>query len=294
FDADDDLYVTSLIQGSVRRVRQDGRVRTLDPGGFTFPGGLAVLPQGPPGQPDVLWIADFFSLRAVDATSGRELERLPTIPGVSALTAPRTASADGDGRLVLSSWILNAVQVLDAASGQVLESHPDFAVPLNAVRFQGDLVVAELATGSLVRADGADPSQRTTLAAGFVIPSGLLADDGDLYVADHALGAVFQVVAGGLPLSPPQPLALGLAGPEGMALLPDGDLLVVEAAADRLIRLDPSTGATTTVADGLALGAPPLPNLPPTWFFNGVAVGADGDAYVSGNVANVVYRVRID
>lgn len=293
FDAADALYVTSLIQGSVRRVDQTGRVRTLSPGGFTFPGGLAVLPNGPPGQPDELWVADFFSLRAVSGTSGRELARLDTVPGISPLTAPRTVATDGD-HLILSSWILNAVQVLDPASGQVLLHVPDFAVPLNAVRFQGDLVVAELATGSVVRASAADPSQRTTLANGFAVPTGLAATADDLFLADAALGSVFQLADGGTTLSPPRVLATALSGPEGLAVLPDGDLLVVEAAAGRLTRLDPVTGATTPVAEDLALGAPSLPGLPPSWFFNGVAAGTDGSAYVSGNVDTVLYRVRLD
>jgi hypothetical protein len=32
--------------------------------------------------------------------------------------------------------------------------------------------------------------------------------------------------------------------------------------------------------------------VPPTYFFHGVAVGPSGDIYVSGDVDNVLYRIR--
>lgn len=304
FDRHDNLYTTSLLQGSVRRVRQNGQVRTISRGGFTTPGGVAVLPHRRSGRGghdgghhaagEEVWVADFFSLRGLSSASGREMRFEPSIPGISALAAPGTVAADGD-RLIVSSWIVNSVQVYDPRDGQVLQSVTDFAVPLNAIRFQGDLVVAELASGSVVRADGNDPSpaNRSVLAAGLAVPAGLAADDDDLWVTDAGLGTVLQVVAAGQVLTPPLVVASGLAGPEGLALLPDGDLLVVEAQAGRVSRLDPTAGTVTTVADGLGLGAPPPPLVPPTWLFNGVAVGSRGAVYVSGDVDNVVYKLRL-
>jgi glucose/arabinose dehydrogenase len=32
--------------------------------------------------------------------------------------------------------------------------------------------------------------------------------------------------------------------------------------------------------------------MPPTWIFNGVAVGPSGAVYVSGDVENVIYRIQ--
>ncbi len=302
FDADDNLYVTSLLQGSVRRVSQpvgaaEAHVRTLRPGGMTTPGGVAVLPSVVPGgEREEVWIADFFSLRAFDDASGQERVFEPSIPGISAITAPFTAApapgTNGEPRLLLTSWLLNAVQLYAAESGQIVLNLNDFAVPLNAIQFQGDLVVAELGTGSVVRADGADPSQRTTIGAGLFVPTGLAASDDDLWAADWATGSVFQLIQAGQVLAAPVLVASGLAGPEGLALLPDGNLVVVEALAGRVSRVDVATGAVTPVAIDLGLGAPPPPLAPPTWIFNGVAVGARGRLYVSGDVENVVYELR--
>lgn len=224
---------------------------------------------------------------------GRETAFLPTVPGLSARTAPATVAADGEN-LVVSSWILGAVQVVDPTTGDVLVDRTDFAVPLNAIAFRGDLAVAELGTGSVILADRGDPAQKTAAATGLAIPSGLAALGDDLWVADTALGTVLQIVDDGSVVTPPTVVASGLAGPEGLAALPDGDLLVVEAAAGRLSRIDGTTGDVTVVADDLGLGAPPPPMVPPTWLFNGVAVGTRGRVYVTGDVANVVYTLRGD
>jgi sugar lactone lactonase YvrE len=46
-------------------------------------------------------------------------------------------------------------------------------------------------------------------------------------------------------------LATGLQGSIGSTVGPDGNLYVTEAAAGRVVRIDPKTGATRTVVDGL-------------------------------------------
>ena len=75
--------------------------------------------------------------------------------------------------------------------------HFDFAMPLNAVRFDGDLVVAEFGTASVVRASGDDPAQRETIATGLTVPAGLATDGENLWVGDWATGQVWQIIADG-------------------------------------------------------------------------------------------------
>jgi hypothetical protein len=129
--------------------------------------------------------------------------------------------------VVLSTWRLNAVQVWDANIGEIVEEYLDFAVPINAIRFQGDLVVAELATGRVVRRNAAT-GECTTLATGLIVPSGLAAADGDLLAADWASGVVWKIMDDGVPVVP-IPVATGLSGPEGLALQSSDSLLVVES-----------------------------------------------------------------
>jgi DNA-binding beta-propeller fold protein YncE len=101
-----------------------------------------------------------------------------------------------------------------------------------------------------------------------------------------------QIVANGAVLPEPLVVATGLSSPEGLALTPGGNMLVVEAGAGRLSRINLSTGGVSTIAEGLQLGAEGVPGFPGIWGFNGVAVGPSGTIYVTGDIGNVLYRVE--
>jgi sugar lactone lactonase YvrE len=289
FDSRDRLFVSSYADSFIVQVLKNGATRIVSKGGMSVPGGVAVLPNS---HGESVYVADFFSLRAFDGLTGKQESVQRSIIRVSAFGFPLTASQDG-ANLLLTSWPDNLVQVLDPETGAILETHRDFAVPLNAIRFQGDLVVAELGTGSVVRASSENPATRTTLVEGLGVPAGLAATDTDIWVSDWAAGSVLQIVAAGEVLDEPVPIAEGLAFPEGLALAQDGSLLVVESGAGRLSRIDLGTGQVTTVAEDLEFGAQAPPNVPPTWIFNGVAVGPSGNIYVTGDVANVLYRITL-
>lgn len=290
FDEDDNLYATSLIDSSIIKISPDGRKRTIHGSGMGMPGGLTIVRDGKRGFREELWVADFFSLRAFDKTSGRPLRDERSVPLVSVMTLPNTVTHH-EGRLILSSWLGNAVQVFDPATREVLLSIHDFVAPLNAIVFQDDLVVAELGTGSVVRASMSNPSKRTVLATGLFVPAGLAATEDDLWVTDHIAGALLQVVGNGQTLDPPEVVASGLALPEGLAVLPDGSLAVVEAGAGRVSRVD-RRGVVSTIAKDLGLGIPPAPNTPPTWYFNGITVDSRGSLYVTGDKAHVIYKLH--
>jgi sugar lactone lactonase YvrE len=290
FDEDDNLYATSLLDGSITEIRPNGHKRLIHRGGMILPGGLTMLTADRFGRREELWVADLFTLKAYDSTSGRlrRIERV--IPLTSVLVSPATVAADGD-RLIVTSWLGNAVQVFDVTSNSVVVSIRDFATPLNAIAFQGDLVVAELRTGSVVRTPMAQPAPRTVLATGLLAPAGLAAVDDNLWATDNLAGTLLQLVAEGQVLTPPRLVASKLARPEGLATLSDGSLVVVESGAGRVSRVKPETGAVSTIAAGIEFGPPP-PNVPPTWLFNGVTVDADDQIYVSSDETNVVYKLK--
>ena len=278
FDSRGRLFVSHAEQGSIVEVLPNGKGRPVSPGGMIAPGGVAVLPD-PEGHERV-FVADFWTLREFNGQTGQRMsvER-------HALGAPQTVAADGENLLV-SSWMDNAVQVYDPVDMQVLASRYDFAAPTNAIRFQGDLVVSELGTGMVVRSSG--PGDRQVLAE-LAVPLGLAARGGDLWVADWAIGGVFQLISDGSPVF--IPVAMGLNFPEGLAVGPDGNLLVVEGGAGRVSKIDPATGQVTPFAEGLQLGLPPLPGMPPFLVFNGIAAGPSGAIYVTGDKANILYRI---
>ena len=153
------------------------------------------------------------------------------------------------------------------------------------------VVLAELGTGRFVKRDAVS-GDRTTLASGLFVPAGLATTEDDLWVADWATGVVWQIVADGVVVSPTLAVASGLAKPEGLAVDYDGNLLVVESGVGRVSRIDMNSGAVTKVADGLALGAAALAGWPPTWLFNGLAVGTNWNTRFECNLKNHVTRTR--
>jgi sugar lactone lactonase YvrE len=285
-------FVSLNNNGALYKITKQGHVSLLRPPGLAVPGGVAIVPR--PGNRVGVVVADTSSLTEFNARSGNvvrfEIANFTTSQPGAGIARPTNVSWDGDN-LILVSWAENAVQVRNRATGNFLLDARDFAIPLNAIRFQGDLVVSELLTGQIVRSSP-DGTVRSTLMGGLFIPTGLAATDDDLWVADAASGVVWQVVANGVVLATPQPIAGGLAEPEGLALDHDGNLLVVEAAAGRLSRIDVGTGAVTTVASNLSLGMPFVPDISvPTLWFNGVAVADSGAIYVTGDIGRVVYRI---
>ncbi len=287
FDSSGRLFVSHGQDGCIFEILSDGTARTVCPGGMIAPGGIAVVP-GPNGES--VFVADFWTLREFDAASGREKSCRRHCIGVrGGITSPFTVSADGRN-LLLSSWLpKDVVQVFDPERGEVLEEYAGFDEPLNAIRFQGDIVVAEHGSKSVVRISSREPEKRVTLAKGLGVPVGLAATDGDLWVSDWAAGTVLQIVADGKVLAEPRPIATNLAYPEGLAVDKDGNLLVVETEAGRLSRIDAKTHRVSTVAENLA---PCLLGDHPTWIFNGVAVSPSGTIYLASDVANLVYRIE--
>ena len=86
-------------------------------------------------------------------------------------------------------------------------------------------------------------------------------------------------------------IAAGLAQPEGLALLPDGQLVVVEAGAQKVTQIDPATGATMVLADNLPINAI-VPEAPaPVYVPTGIAAGANGALYLSSDREHSVLRL---
>ena len=148
-------------------------------------------------------------------------------------------------------------------------------------------------TGSVIRFDPASPDDRTVIATGLEEPAGLAVQGANLYVADRS-GTLFQILDDGETLETPRPVASGLAGPEGIAAAEDGTLYVVEEDAGRVTRVNPQTGTSTPVVDGLALRGlerRALAESTSIGYLSGVAVG-NGTLFVSDYQGNRVYRIE--
>lgn len=284
FDSNDYIYLSNLVNGSIYKIKKDGKEKLLSPSGPISPGGIAILSNE--DDSESLFIAEYWTVKEFDIITGK-----PKGTGFFGLSdGPLTAAPDGEN-LILSTWFGNIVEVWNPETKTALEAHY-FNLPINAVRFRGALVVAELGSSSVVSQDP-DTGSRTTLASGLYLPTGLAYTDDDLWVAEWYTGVIYQIVADGAVLSPKQVVAGGLVKPEGMVVDNDGNLLVVESGIGRLTLIDPNTGEKTVLAEDLATGSAATPTLVPSWTFDSVAVDKDDYIYVTGDVENVIYKIKV-
>ena len=296
FDSDDRLFA-SIKDGRIVEILADGSKREILKGGMIGPGGVAVYSSE--GH-DSVFIADIMDLRELDGQTGEEVYVERHIMGdlinyngtpSGEITGPQTVSSDGD-TLIISSWMYDVVQVWNPVEHRLMEEHLDFSVPMNAIRFQGDLVVAELGmeegAACILSVNDTD---RISLATGLAVPVGLAATENDLWVSDWYTGMVLQLVKDGETLAEPIPVATDLSFPEGLAVDTDGSLLVVETGTGSLSKIDLKTGDVNTIVENLEVGVQPISGVPPTYIFNGVAVSPSGTIYVTGDMSNVLYRI---
>ena len=280
FNAEDRLFVSSFTDSSIVEVTGPETIRTVIPGGISWPGGLAYVPTT--GGSGRLFVADRRALRELDPATGEEVHAVRVGPVMSA--HPHGAQLILSGPTTVSIW--------DPDGGRLVARFEGFKEAVDALPFGDDIIVSEYETGRVLRFHPASPDARTVIASGLEVPAGLAVYGGNLYVADRSR-TLFQILDDGERLDPLRPVASGLAGPEGITADEDGALYVVEEDADRVIRVDPETGAATLVADGLALRGleqKSIEKATSVGFLAGIAVG-NGSLYVSGYPENRVYRI---
>jgi streptogramin lyase len=126
------------------------------------------------------------------------------------------------------------------------------------------------------------------LIGGLEGPVGLVGGaKGDVFLTEAFAGQVSKVESNGEKTI----LARDLKMPEGIAMAPDGKLIVAEVGAKRLIEIDPQTGKLSEIAGNLPIGLPAAPGGLPTNIPTGVGVGATGVIYFSSDIENAIYKV---
>lgn len=275
------VYVSNMADNAVQSYNPaNGELRTLTSGKLAVPAGMKL-------DGDQLWVADVFAFRQVDVNSAavRDIFRMqasdmeyPFAVGISAK------------QFALTSWFTGSVQVVDRATLKTSTMIHGLKAPMDAQFLaDGSIVFAEIATGSITRASGADFKERKLVAQDLAGPVQMIVGrDGALYVTEAAGNLVRIDVASGAKTLVADKLAL----PEGLAQTPWGSIVVAETAARRLTEIDPANGSRRSVAENLPIGLEAGPGMPPPYVVTGVAVGADGVVYVSADRNNAIYRIR--
>ncbi len=285
-DAKDRIYVSNMADNGIQEVDPaTGQARQIISGKLALPGGIGVTSEN--GR-DTIHVADVFAYRTVDGATGEVTEKARMHAAGTTLEYPMSATAKGND-VILSSWFTGTVQVIDGKTGATRDMLHGFKAPHDAVVLaDGTILVAELGTKSLVKVNGEHGKDRTTLIGDLEGPMGLVRGAGDeVYVSEAFSGVVSRIDSkGGKTV-----LAKVLKMPEGIARASDGQLIVAEVGAQRLIAIASESGKITEIAANLPIGLTGAPSGLPTHIPTGVAVGATGAIYVSSDIENAIYKV---
>ncbi len=285
-DDKDRIFVSNMADNGIQEVDPEtGAAKQLTIGKLALPGGIGVVSDG---AKDTIYVADVFAYRTVDGATGEVSEPARMHADGVTLEYPMSATAKGD-EVILSSWFTGTVQVIDRKTGKTREMMHDFKAPHDAIRLaDGSILVNELGSKSLIRASGEHGKDRNVLIGDLEGPVGLVGDPkGDVYVTEAFAGQVSKVESNGKKTV----VAKDLKMPEGIALAPDGKLIVAEVGAKRIVQIDPLNGNVSEIAGNLPIGLVGAPGGLPTNIPTGVGVGASGTIYFSSDIENAIYKV---
>jgi sugar lactone lactonase YvrE len=285
-DDKDRIYVSNMADNGIQEVDPEtGAAKQVIIGKLALPGGIGVVSEG---LKDTIYVADVFAYRVVDGATGEVSEPARMHADGVTLEYPMSATASGDN-VILSSWFTGTVQVIDRKSGKTIEMLHDFKAPHDAVKLDdGSLLVNELGSKSLLRVSGEHGKDRMSILGELGGPVGLVAGpDSTVYLTEAFTGQVSKIEINGEKTI----IAKDLIMPEGIALTPDGKLIVAEVGAKRIVQIDPANGAPIEIAGNLPIGLAAAPGGLPTNIPTGVGVGATGTIYFSSDIENAIYKI---
>jgi streptogramin lyase len=285
-DDKDRIFVSNMADNGIQEVdAETGAAKQIIIGKLALPGGIGVVSDG---DKDTIYVADVFAYRTVDGATGEVSEPARMHAAGGTLEYPMSATAKGDD-VILSSWFTGTVQVIDRKTGATREMMHGFKAPHDAIRLgDGSYLVNELGTKSLVRVNGEHGEVRTPIIGGLEGPVGMVAaSNSAVYITEAFSGQVSKAETNGYRTV----IAKDLKMPEGIALMPDGKIVVAEVGAKRIIQIDPANGNVTEIAGNLPIGLAGAPGGLPTNIPTGIGVGASGTIYFSSDIENAIYKV---
>ena len=278
-DQEGRLFVSSFVDGFVKRVNVDGTITELMPGGMAHAGGITF-------HDGFMVVADLHSIRAFQL-DGQEAYTTRNVLGTGIMGGALNIASD-DGQLILTSWFDGDVRLWDQAAQRQTWRKAGLAGPVSAVRFGAEVVVSEHGTGRVIGFD-ANGAEATVYAEGLPAPTGLWSSGGDLFVSDRQLGQILQLAEAGAVLSPYRVVVSGLTTPEGF-VVKGQDFVVVEADLGQVTRIK-AKGERLVLADVPAGSQAASLDQPPSQVFNGIAMDDAGALYVPGESNRVLYKI---
>jgi sugar lactone lactonase YvrE len=284
---DDTVYISRPAHSSIERIDPEtGEQQTLVAGNLSLPGGLAITSHE--GR-EALVVADGYGYRLVDTETGAVTT--PYDLTEFGFQGAATAVAANDEFFVFSNLgIRPRVYLVDRSNFERVRTWTKIEMPYGLVlRNNGDPIVADYATGSLIELSQTDKKFRNVVTDGLAGPVGVAwAGSGAVYLTEAQGGRLVRInlADGGKTI-----IAGELAQPEGITVLTDGRVAVVEVGKQRLIAVDPISGAIDVLATELPVGEPAARLPAPVHAPSGVAQGPDGSLYLTGDRDNSVLKL---
>ena len=277
FDKNDNLFVSSFVDGFVTRVNKDGSSTELLPAGMAHPAGITLWENQ-------VVVADSNSIHFFNKTTGEPELIQKNVFSVGEMGGAVNITADGSN-LILVSWLDNDVRVWDPKVEKVIERYSDLAAPTAAVRYSGKIIATEHGKHRIVTLEKSGVTELFNMEA----PTGMSVHGGSLYVTDRELGRIYRIGSNHALLTQPEIVVEGLDAPEGIAAGNDG-FIVLEAAKGNVVAIT-EQGVRQQLANIPAGSEAVTDKQPPSMLFNGVVLDADGTIYVTGEASRMLYKI---
>jgi sugar lactone lactonase YvrE len=281
----DRIFVSS-IPGEITEILAPGKTRSVIPRALQWPLGLAA------GTDGAVFVADGAFSYTLHPDGRKELAcMLFAVGGPGYIRGVATGGSDGE-------WIvttgLGSVARYRSGEESAWIAHGYDQLMGVALNARGAVVFAEYGAGRVHVAEGEAVRE---IASGLDRPMGVAVDGDTAYVAEAGAGRIVRLQQG----RPVETVVDGLERPEGICLS-GGKLYIIDTLAKTLTEADPDSGARRTLAENLPVGAPfgvtpkflgPIGDMAgPMINFAGIAAGADGTLYVSGDAEGSVLAIR--
>ena len=198
-----------------------------------------------------------------------------------------------DQVLVFTDVVRSRVFMVDRRSYETMHKWKGIEAPYGVLLLDtGEPIVADFATGQIIRLSTADKKSHAIVTDGLDGPVGVAwASPDSIYVTESLAGRVQRIE---LNDGSKRIIRDGLAQPEGLTVLEDGRLAIVEVGARRVTAVDPETGATEVLATDLPVGRF-VPHTPaPVHVPSGITAGENGILYVSADRTHSIIRLVPD
>ncbi len=285
--ADDAVYVSRTAASAIVRVDPaSGEQSVVVPGNFSLVGGLALMTHR---RREVLVVADSYGYRIVDTGTGA----VTTTFKLTDVGFPYASSdvAVNDEFLALTDMITRPrVFLVDRSNYQTVATWTKIEAPAGVVlRDNGDPIVADFATGRIIGLSRTDRDLRDIVADGLAGPVGLgWAGPDALFVTEHTAGTLLRI---NLEDGSRTVISNTVSEPEGLTVLADGRVAVVEVGRRRVVAIDPATGVSEVLAVDLPVGTRVARAPESIYVPSGIAEGADGSLYLTSDQDNSVLKI---